>query len=634
MDGMRLRASVAFSGITVLSAYAMQLFLGLYYGKDLGAIAWGLRSFSVIVVVLVVAANLFLWRALAPLARVLGAIAEGREPGPDERRAAAGSGARAVATMLLTIVFAFIVGPVAGMTANSLLGIRSYGLVDVVLMLLINVSIGGMAGTHAVLVLENVVRRPLEALGVTRLGAGERYASLGRRVVMAAVASLVLASALGLAAGYGYLRAAAEGRLATPWAPRFFAEACGLALFVLGWGAALSATVASGMARRLRSIGSRLEELAERGGDLTVRTAIARNDDIGRLSSGFNGFLEELHGLVSATKGMVKAAQASADALASSSLKAGEGVTLLEKAQEEVKEAAEGQRRAVEAAGLRIRAIAEAIESVADGMEAQGGCVDDSSKAVARLAQTVARVSGVATEADGLAGRLKGLTVEGDATLSQSLASLRELDESSRAVGAIVNSISKIAAQTNLLAMNAAIEAAHAGESGKGFAVVADEVRTLAGSSAENARRIADLVKDMTSRVATGVALAGKAGDAFGRLREGVERTTGLVADIAEAMGEQKQGAEELLAVVDRLQSSSRSIRERTAGQRGDSQEMKAAIESIVLATKRIGVALETEAGGLGLVAHMVSAVTGEAERNRSSTGTLAVAVSRFKTED
>jgi methyl-accepting chemotaxis protein len=123
---------------------------------------------------------------------------------------------------------------------------------------------------------------------------------------------------------------------------------------------------------------------------------------------------------------------------------------------------------------------------------------------------------------------------------------MARIEDSSRKISDIIGVIDEIARQTNLLALNAAVEAARAGEAGRGFAVVASEVRSLAQRSSQAAKDIKDLITNSNNQVKDGVDLVNKAGTALTEIVESIKTVAGIVADIANASGEQATGIEQV----------------------------------------------------------------------------------------
>jgi methyl-accepting chemotaxis protein len=149
-----------------------------------------------------------------------------------------------------------------------------------------------MSGTHCILVIEGLMRAPLESLGLSRLDQGERYVSLRWRIMLPALASLFFACAAFAGASYGSLTA--EATAATPGVlpPGWFGETAFICLAVMGWGGWLSWKIATDTVFRLRRLSAGMEALSSGKADLSSRLEIARNDDIGRMTSAFNGFLD------------------------------------------------------------------------------------------------------------------------------------------------------------------------------------------------------------------------------------------------------------------------------------------------------------------------------------------------------
>ena len=214
-----------------------------------------------------------------------------------------------------------------------------------------------------------------------------------------------------------------------------------------------------------------------------------------------------------------------------------------------------------------VEEMATFVASVAQNAESLGEAASRASATVSGMAGAVTDVAKIASEADRISARASedaksggeavARTVEGMRAISENMENtarvITGLGKRSQEIGRILEVIEEIADQTNLLALNAAIEAARAGEAGRGFAVVADEVRKLAERSVEAAKEIGEVVRQVqqettdavevarsgSSEAKQGIALADKAGAALRNIIESVSRSSELMGQIADATGKQ-----------------------------------------------------------------------------------------------
>ena len=305
-------------------------------------------------------------------------------------------------------------------------------------------------------------------------------------------------------------------------------------LAVVGY---LSVGACLSVLRSIRSLRQGSERLA--GGDLTTRIELAARDELRFVAASFNEMAGAMRTLIGSIKSNSDQVADSAHNLA----------------------AASGQ--------IRV-----ASQTQSDAASSMAAAVEQMTVGIEQIAQNAGKADSLASRSGELSrqgGKLVGSVVEEISEIAKSVASsartVEELGERSGQISTIVGVISDIAAQTNLLALNAAIEAARAGEQGRGFAVVADEVRKLAERTANSTQEIAAMVKTIQEgthvavesmemgvvRVNEGVTRAQRTGEAMNEINAAANQVMSTVVEISNALREQSAASAEIAQQVNRI---------------------------------------------------------------------------------
>ncbi|MBE6821928.1 MAG: HAMP domain-containing protein [Ruminococcaceae bacterium] len=197
--------------------------------------------------------------------------------------------------------------------------------------------------------------------------------------------------------------------------------------------------------------------------------------------------------------------------------------------------------------------LSEGSQNLSSGAAEQAAAIDQLTASIAEIAEKTKQNAESSAKADTIANAVKTDTVGGNEKMEQMLCSMKEISESAAGISDVIKVINDIAFQTNVLALNASIEAARAGQYGKGFAVVAGEVRHLALRSTEAADGTTEMIEKSINRSVQGTKAAKDMSDTLKTIEEGVNRTTALIDSIAKSSEEQAMRIKQIYQGIDQV---------------------------------------------------------------------------------
>jgi len=407
------------------------------------------------------------------------------------------------------------------------------------------------------------------------------------------------------------------------------AAAVVIALFV-GAVLAFILRVTRKISKSINSIKDGIGALKE--GDLTGSFSIAGSDEIAVLSADLGAFVEALRGSI-----------ASIQTVSSENIAMKEGLVGSAEGTSSSVERIEGSALAIEgrfstlndslggAAGA-VQGIVDSIGGLRARIEEQASMVEESTASVTEMIASVDNVTKIADQRRGATDRLVATVAAGGEKMLAASAIIRTIDESVESIKDITGIISSISSQTNLLAMNAAIEAAHAGDAGRGFSVVADEIRKLAEASAVNSKEISSILKGIVDLIGEATRAGNETNGAFAAIDSEVKELRASLGEIFDNMSELRTGGEQILQAMTVLREASSKVDEGSSSITGNTASIRDSMGTLKAVSDEVDRGLREITAGIKDISATAGSLLASAARLGEIGETLNGELARFKT--
>ncbi|MCR5699097.1 MAG: methyl-accepting chemotaxis protein [Treponemataceae bacterium] len=374
-----------------------------------------------------------------------------------------------------------------------------------------------------------------------------------------------------------------------------------------------------------------MKNIAQGDGDLTVRMKIRSEDELGQMYTYFNKTMEKIHGSIKdvseATHSLETQGRSLQDSMNDTAASANEITANIESVNRQVQQ----QGNEVRLATTSINQINDNVKNLIRDIQEQSASVTESSSAIEEMVANIQSVTNVLVKNSDSITKLKEFSENGNDSIQHTVESTLKIKEQSETLLETSNVIQNIAHQTNLLAMNAAIEAAHAGEAGAGFSVVADEIRKLAEDSNTQGKKISINFKEILETIGNVTNAVMAMQEIFNRIYDFTNKVAEQETVIMHAMQEQSEGGSQVLEAIKQINEITVNVKHGGDSMETESVSVNDKMNSLLRLTEEITQSMSEMQAGIESINKSINVVNDLTHQNTTSITSLGGAVSKFK---
>jgi len=392
-----------------------------------------------------------------------------------------------------------------------------------------------------------------------------------------------------------------------------------------------SLLVSRSVVKPITNMTGMLYNIAQGNADLTQRLPEIGKDEITDASRYFNRTMSQFRNLVVSIKENAETLSATGEVLASNMTETAAAMNEISSNIQSMKQRIVKQSASVTQTGATMAQVTENIDELSGHVDRQTYAVAQASTAIEQMLANIKSVTSTLVKNTDNMKSLRESSETGKSSLQEVAGDISEIARESEGLLEINALMENIASQTNLLSMNAAIEAAHAGESGKGFAVVADEIRKLAESSSLQSKTIGTVLKKIKGSIDKITRSTDNVLHKFEAIDDGVKTVSEQSDTILYAMEEQGEGSRQVLDASTQVSEITRQVKGGSTEMLGGSREVIQESKRLESVTQEIANSITEMALGVDHVNVAVNNVNELSVKNRENISSLTHAVSQFK---
>lgn len=385
------------------------------------------------------------------------------------------------------------------------------------------------------------------------------------------------------------------------------------------------------LTKPVMALDSAIANLNSGEADLTVRLPVSGNNELAEISENVNGFIERLGKIVGNLLDGESKLNEIVESLGANSQQSAGAIAEIMANIEGVRHQCENQSSSVSMTSNVLSESSVACETLTALINDEAACITESSAAIEEMLGNIRSVSnGVQKMADSF-GILNANVNEGSVKIEKVTEKIGEIETQSASLNEANVIIAQISSQTNLLAMNAAIEAAHAGEAGKGFSVVADEIRKLAENSADQSKRISEQLKTITESIRDVVASASDSQRTFTTIVSQLESTDTLMNQINNAMQEQETASKQVFEALTDMKNQSIQVEDKSKALNNAVIKVSGEMDNVTQIASTVLGSMDEMTTGVKDINAAAQNVSQMANETKDTTGTIEGLLKQFK---